>query len=210
MSSTVNYDQGQIQRVYTLLRCKPVAFLLTVLAWTVGFAIILTILLSAVPIHADSRIDPKVIISWVAAILLSVWLNLRVRLVVYDNGLELRGAFDDLVGTLKPHLFSTWDNLSRFEVVETGNSEDGYSYSCVLYLKHAIGRHRSINIGQIVPVPFRKVKTGRWFSRQTYRVVDADKLVQSDFGQDLLQYAPHVIEAAQQEQARVESLVAQP
>ncbi len=128
--------------------------------------------------------------------ILSILLNARARIVVREDGLEYHGFFDnDLLVFLsipKPAIFSPWDNLSHIELEELRDSEGSTGkYHYTLSLKRPTGTY--IDIEAIIDFP-----------RSSDHKLDLDALVRSSFGQDLLKYAPHVIEETTKQQMREE------
>jgi hypothetical protein len=207
-------ERGEIVNVYRMLRYNPLSYLFRVgaLGIVLYFAIYMVIDLVFYPnlmndftpagIAKQENLTGVVIL---LAVLLSAWFCLRARIVVREYGLEIHRLFDDVLGKYRPHTFSTWGNLIRIKIEEEdGGNDASPTYHRMLYLKHP---EKCINIGAIIHIHFRRYATGRWFSKQRYTIINPDRLLISRFGQDLLKYAPQVIEAAKQETLQTEQLV---
>src|SRR5258708_2494755 len=115
MFPDTDFDQSEIRQIYTILRYNTRGFFGTVLAWGFVFGILLSLIASLV-FNQDlpDYLSKQVAVVGMAGAL-SIWLSLRGRVVVYDNGLESGGAFDDLSGNSRPHFGSPRENLSHFE-----------------------------------------------------------------------------------------------
>ena len=171
-------SRGKILQVYTRLSFQPVGCLVSFILWGFVFYFILAVALTTVVF--PSTTDTAISISEFAAVLLSAWLNARVRLVVRENGLEYHSVIDNLLGRSK---FSTWDNLSHVGIVH-GSDADGNTEETVLFLKAPTGTY--ISLGAVMTV--RKV--GNAFGPASFGT--------SGFGHYLEVYAPHVFEATAQ------------
>jgi hypothetical protein len=211
MDLEIQRERGEIINVYRMLRYNPLSYLVRVAALGV-------ILFFVIGVTYDMLFDPSLgrdftpqgfakwersaALSLLAAAALSAWYCSRTRIVVRKNGLEIHLIFNDIF-KYRPHTFSTWENLSHIELVEEGTTE-GSNYHRMLCLRNP---EKRVNIGGIIYIHFQHYHTGRWFGKHEYTIINSDRLLLSRFGQDLLKYAPHVIEAAKQETLNMERLV---
>lgn len=175
MSASPVDSRGKILNVYTHLSFQPVGCLVSFILWGFVFYFIIAVVLTTVVF--PSTTDTAISISEFAAVLLSAWLNARVRLVVRENGLEYYSVIDNLLGRSK---FSRWDNLSHVEIRQQMEDEAGTA----LFLKAPAGAY--IKLGGFMTV--RKV--GDSFGPSSFSA--------SGFGHYLEVYAPHVFEATAQ------------
>lgn len=111
------------------------------------------------------------------------------HLAIYEDGLEYRMGGN--------RIFSRWEDLQRFESRASGKSrilgiatlavekrQEGNAFERFLLM----GRYENFIPLQIVRVPTR------WDGCWTGMVVDSAKFAETDFGRELLHYAPHLFE----------------
>jgi hypothetical protein len=200
-------ERGQVLKVYTTWQYNPVRYLQ--MSFIGGCGLLLLFLLGLV-VGLGFKVEmPTPLPDWFLSIfflipfILSACWNARVRMVVREKGLEIHNSIRGL------GIFTPWDNLSNIEIVEVDTSAGetgGITYHTVLHLKHPAGESASIDIGQFIIINYLTYSTGQWITKRYYRIIDPDKLVQNTFGQYLLAYAPHVIEAAKAEKERLETV----
>jgi hypothetical protein len=116
----------------------------------------------------------------VVSIVITFVVHAKTRLAIHEDGLEYHHWFT--------HVFSPWDQLTHFGVEVVNNSEDGGTRT--VYNLHWIGQNRqSLKIDSIFPL--------RSHYTTSHTLLDVKHLLSTPIGQDLLHYAPHVIEEAQ-------------
>jgi hypothetical protein len=211
ISTKPERERGQVLKVYTTWQYNPVRYLQRSFIGGCGLFLLFLLGLVAVGLVFEEEM-PTPLPDWFLSIfllspfMLSAWWNTRVRMVVREKGLEIHHSFRG------SGIFTTWDNLSHIEIVEVDTSAGetgGITYHRVLHLKHPVGECAAIDIGQFIIINYLTYSTGQWTTKRYYRIIDPDKLVQNTFGQYLLAYALHVIEAAKTEKERLETLLLQ-
>src|SRR5438270_12458352 len=103
MTTDTDFAKGQVLRVYTMLRNNPTSLLglvlLVVVIFSIGFFMSFATgaEFSIAGFPVDSGVGRPLFLCAMVAVglwfLLVLWLMLRVQLVVYEYGLELRGAY---------------------------------------------------------------------------------------------------------------------
>lgn len=112
----------------------------------------------------------------------------QMKITVYEKGIEWqRGG---------SHVFTTWDNIKSI-----GRKDEGDSATFGLYLQQPVQptasswldkRFFSASVDYIRLIPTIKVPT--IFKGLQGNVIDRQALAETDFGQDVLRYAPHLFE----------------
>jgi hypothetical protein len=110
------------------------------------------------------------------------------HLAIYENGLEYR-----MGGNRR---FSRWEDMRHFEIRPQGKSSVIGIYSSHIEKRHEgsfIERLLSSSHNDLIPlsvvhVPSRRIN---WWTRS---IVDTEKFAETDFGRELLHYAPHLFE----------------
>jgi hypothetical protein len=205
-----NLTDGDRQALhsYSMMRHNTVNFIgltiVTVLPVMIVVALIIGFIIERI---APELYDKKAIFA--GSILLSLVftfvLYARMNITTFVDGLEYCGYFGAL--GLKPRKFIEWNKMLRFDIVEDVSSEGGITYNTMLRFTASSDARDSVNVGMIINIPFRKYSTVKWFRRfrgNRYQAIDVEKFLQSEFGQDIFTFAPHVIDAARSEQAAVE------
>lgn len=193
MDTGVKHERRNVQMVYTRLEYNPLSALWGfgcggfILALGISFVLdrVLTFFQVTPPISESTMLI-------IIILILFCWLNIRTRIVIRDDGLELHrfGIY---------HTFSTWKNLNRIGIREIHGSDstgDTVVYQRVLFRNDG----QPLDIGEIINISMRKYATDKGFFKNYTCMIDVDELVESSFGQHLLKYAPHVIEKAIKEQ----------
>jgi hypothetical protein len=112
----------------------------------------------------------------------------RITITVYENGIEWQRNGS--------HVFTTWDNMAKI-----GRRNEGDSTSYGIYLHQPIQPtvHASVDkrffsapVDYFSLIPTVKVPTK--FKGMDGNVIDWDAFVETDFGQNIARYAPHLLQ----------------
>lgn len=112
----------------------------------------------------------------------------RITITVYENGIDWqRGG---------SHVFTTWDNM---DTIERKNEGDSATFGIYLHEPVQPEAHNwldkrlfSTPVGYIRLIPTVTVPTT--FNGLQGNVIDRQAFAETDFGQDLLRYAPHLLD----------------
>ncbi len=210
MEIQTELERGEIHKTYTMFKYNHHgSFRLFFFGVVIAIFLLIAFMTVSGGMQQNAMPDPTLVIISFFAFALALCILIpslirRTRIVVRSHGLEIHNSFNDLFG-MNPHKFIRWDNLSSlYVVVKVVNNGEGSSIVYIPTLMQASGP--DVSIGQIISLPYVKYFTGGWFNRKHYGAIDPNALVQTEFGQDLLTYAPQVIEATRQEKRRVEAL----
>jgi hypothetical protein len=116
------------------------------------------------------------------------------HLAIYENGLEYR------VGNNRR--FSIWEDMQRFEIRPQGKSSVIGIYTSHLekrYEGSAVERLLLHGYKDFIPLTVVRVPT-RWDGCWSGAVVDTVKFAETDFGRELLHYAPHLFDYSKEKQ----------
>jgi hypothetical protein len=116
-------------------------------------------------------------------------ISFRTRLILYREGLELRQG--------SSHFFVEWGNLSHF-----GGKKNGKAFQLGIYLHKIVhpdvkGILDKFHFGQpnnFLPLTNIVLVPRLWLGI----AVDTEKLAKTEFGRDLLHYAPHLFEESKE------------
>jgi hypothetical protein len=171
--------------VYPLFRHRPFEFLTLALFYSFTPSIGIGLWLGFINAQLNLFIPPAIIILFAAAIgmVLGFWFESRTALTVYETGLQYRV-------TLHLNVFVKWSELTHFDVMSF-HPEDSNTVN--LYLRNS--SIAPINVEKFVPIK-RHIFRGEGVRP----IIDVAHLLSTSFGQDLLRYAPHVIEATRNEE----------
>jgi hypothetical protein len=120
--------------------------------------------------------------------------NTQRYLAIYEDGLEYRFG-----GTVS---FSRWEDLRRFESRASGKSSVLGIYTSHLEKRHDGNGFERFLLGgydDFIPLNLVLVPT-RWDGCWTGAVVDTAKMAETEFGRELLHYAPQLLEERKEKQ----------
>jgi hypothetical protein len=116
----------------------------------------------------------------------SIVFSTQSRVTVYDEGIELERG--------NSKVFTTWDNISHFGIKHGGKNQQRGIWLHEPVQPEASGAEKLlfgwktnfIGLAQYVPMPKKNI-----FSME----VDTDKLLETEFGQAVYEFAPHLFGA---------------
>lgn len=112
----------------------------------------------------------------------------QIRIIVYEKGIDWQRH--------RSHVFTAWDNIDRI-----GRKNEGDSTTFGIHLHESIQpqvhgwldkRLFSASVDYLRLIPTVKVPTT--FKGMEGNVIDMQAFAETDFGQDILRYAPHLLE----------------
>jgi hypothetical protein len=162
--------------------------------WGIPFLAIFTFLIWSI---FDRNQFDRASVCWLAVISIMqaylLWylytFSFRTRLILYKDGLELQQG--------SAHFFAAWEHLSHF-----GGKKIGKAFRVGIYLhkivqpevKGILDRFHFGWPSNFLPVTTVILLPRRWLGL----FVDTEKLLETEFGRDLLHYAPQVFEVAKE------------
>jgi len=162
-------------------------------------AIVITLVLIVVHIVVMAIVVHEInVVFWLVNILLFILYTLffgvmafqatQITITVHENGIDWQRS--------SSHVFTTWDNINKI-----GRKDEGDSTTFGIYLHEPVQpevhtwmdrRFFSAPVGYIRLIPTVKVPTT--FNGLAGNVIDMQAFAETDFGQDVLRYMPHLFD----------------